>query len=73
MYLLPHTKLNFRSLFWLGLVPTVDTYPKIHVLCNIHYKHLSQLNVESSVFVNVFYLVLLVICVLCKLYHREKK
>ena len=30
------------------------------------------MNVESSVLVNVFYLVLLVIYVLCKLYHRKK-
>ena len=31
------------------------------------------MNVESSVFVNVFYLVLLVIYVLCKLYHGKKR
>ena len=30
------------------------------------------MNVESSVFVNVFYLVLLVIYVFYKLYHRKK-
>ena len=33
---------------------------------------MSWVNVEPCVFVNVFYLVLLVIYVLCKLYHRKK-
>ena len=31
------------------------------------------MNVESSIFVNVLCLVLLVIYVLCKLHHRKKK
>ena len=51
---------------------TVDTYPNINVLASIHYKRLSEVNVESSAFVNVVYLVLLVIYVLCKLYRRKK-
>ena len=54
-------------------MPTVDAYPNIVVLCSIHYKRLSSVNVESSVFIKKFYLVLLVIYVLCKLCNRIKK
>ena len=53
-------------------MPTVDTYPNINVLCSIHYKRFSEVNVESSVFVNAFCLILLVIHVMCKLYPKKK-
>ena len=53
-------------------MPAVDAYPNIVVLCSIHYKRLSSVNVESSVFIKKFYLVLLVIYVLCKLCNRKK-
>ena len=63
---------QFLKSIWLGLVLTVE-HMQILMFCAafIISVCLSSVNIESSVFANVFYLILLVIYVLCKLYHKK--
>ena len=63
---------KFLKPIWLGLVLTVE-HMQILMFCAafIISACLSSVNIESSVFANVFYLILLVIYVLCKLSHKK--
>ena len=47
---------------WLS-IDTFQYISDINVLCSIHCKRMSLLNIESYVFINVFYLVLFCIYV----------